>query len=177
MDEGISYFPELENRIPVNTNKWGILNVCLSKCDNVISGHQWKYTYFDGFKTRVISSYDLTKLRMKVLHKGLSWVITDKKYAIDAYKLNNQLVDKHNNLKKNTKRVNSSSGVKYVYRRPDKGSRNGFYWVYVNKHSIGQKSYSSNSLTRLQERVERDGLPWEVVNKKLYSSLIERELL
>ena len=90
-----SYFPELENASPVNSSKWGILNVHLAKCNQVITGYQWKYSYFDGFKMKIISSYDLIKLRHKIESKGLPWLITDINFANDAYKLNKKLCAKH----------------------------------------------------------------------------------
>lgn len=171
-----SYWPELENKTPVNTNKWGIMNVCLSNCENVITGHQWKYTYFDGVKTRIISSYDLTKLRQKVLSKGLDWVITDNKCAIDAYKLNNELKKKHDNLRTTYNRKNYGSGVKYVYKTPDKNAKRGFYWVYLNKYiDTCQKSYTSKTLLQLKKRITKDNLPWKVVNQELYDEILQEE--
>lgn len=171
-----SYFPELENRVPVNTNKWGIMNVCLSNCDKVVTGHQWKYTYFDGEKTRIISSYDLTKLRQKVLRKGLDWIITDNKYAIDAYKLNNELKKKHDSIKRTHNRKNYGSGVKYVYKTRDKRSKNGYYWVYLNRSDEGQKTYTNKTLTELRKRVTDNGLKWEVVNPEVYEEIVNNEL-
>lgn len=170
-----SYFPELEDNLRIEDNKWGILNVYLTKCTKVITNYQWKYTYFDGEKLRVISSYDLTKLRQKVLKKGLDWIITNKSYAIDSYKLNHELLQKHAVLKKTKVSNNSSSGVKYVYRRPDKGSKKGFYWTYVNKAEEGQRNYSSVSLKKLEERIKQEGLPWFIVNQEVYQSIIENE--
>ena len=78
-------------------------------------------------------------------------------------------------MKKYKNRNNSSSGVKYVYRTPDKGSRKGFYWIYVNNHREGQKSYTSNSLLKLKERVESEGFTWTIVNPELYYSLVNEE--
>ena len=72
-------------------------------------------------------------------------------------------------------RENSTSGVRYVYKTPDKGSRRGFYWIYVNNHKEGQKSYTSNSLLRLKERIEAEGLKWTVVNPGLYQELLDQE--
>jgi D-mannonate dehydratase len=149
--------------------------VCLTKCDNVTTGYQWKYSYFDGVKIKVLSSYDLIKLRQKVDNRGLPWTITDSKLAIDSYKLNKDLLEKHDSLTRYKDRENSSSGVRYVYRTPDKGSRRGFYWIYVNNHHEGQKSYTSNSLLRLKERIESEGLKWTVVNQKLYKKLLNQE--
>ena len=170
-----SYFPELENQLKIDDNKWGILNVYLTKCNKVITNYQWKYAYFDGEKLRVLSSYDLTKLRQRVLKKGLDWIITNKKYAIDSYKLNNELLAKHKLLKKGKVSNNLSSGVKYVYRRPDKGAKKGFYWTYVNRLTSGQRNYSSVSLKQLEERIKQEGLPWFVVNPEVYSKIIEQE--
>lgn len=169
-----SVFPELEDKSLLKTNKWGILDVCLTKCNKVVTGYQWKYSYFDGAKIRVLSSYDLTRLRQKVMNRGLEWIITDNKLAIDSYKLNHELLEKREDMTKNHK--NSTSGVKYVYRTPDKGSRRGFYWIYVNNHKEGQqKSYTSNSLLRLKERVEKEGLAWTVINTEVYEKLLSEE--
>ena len=173
-----SYFPELENRMPVNTNKWGILNVCLSNCDKVITGYQWKYTYFDvgANKTRIISSYDLTKLREKVLMKGLDWIITDNGLAIDSYKLNNELREKREELKSTIiNRKNYGSGIKYVYKSHDKRSKKGYYWIYLNRSDEGQKSYTNKTLLELKERVISDGLRWEVVNPEVYERVLNEE--
>lgn len=170
-----SVFPELEPQKHNKTNKWGILDVCLTKCDNVTTGYQWKYSYFDGVKIKVLSSYDLTKLRQKVANRGLPWTITDNRLAIDSYKLNNNLLEKHDSLTMYKDRENSTSGVRYVYKTPDKGSRRGFYWIYVNNHKEGQKSYTSNSLLRLKERIEAEGLKWIVVNPGLYQELLDQE--
>lgn len=153
------------------------MNVCLSKCDKVLTGYQWQYNYFDGVKTRIISSYDLTKLREKVLRKGLDWIITDNKYAIDAYKLNNELKKKHDSLRTTYNRMNYSSGVKYVYKTQDKKSKRGFYWMYLNKYSDkGQKSYTRKTLRELKDSVTGDGLPWNIVNPELYEQLLNEEV-
>ena len=170
-----SVFPELEEKPIIKSNKWGILDVCLSKCNKVVTGYQWKYSYFDGFKIRVLSSYDLTKLRQKVENRGLNWVITDNRLAIDSYKLNKELLEKHESTIKYKNRENSTSGVRYVYRSPDKGAKRGFYWIYVNNHQEGQKSYTSNSLLRLKERIEKEGLTWTVINPELYEQLLCEE--
>ena len=170
-----SVWPELENRTPSKSNKWGILDVCLTKCDAVDTGYQWKYSYFDGVKIKVISSFDLRKLERRVILKGLSWTITDEDLAHESFLLNDKLLDKHEIVKKYKNRNNSSSGVKYVYRTPDKGSRKGFYWIYVNNHREGQKSYTSNSLLKLKERVESEGFTWTIVNPELYYSLVNEE--
>ena len=165
------YFPELEKSSYLEESKWGILNVYLTKCKRVMTKHQWKYNYFDeeSKKIKVISSYDLVKLRTKVLNQGLDWIITNKEYADESYKLNEKLLQEHDAVKKNKKSRNSSSGVKYVYRRPDKGSRQGFYWTYVNKTGKGkQKSYSSITLPELEEKVKSEGLPWIIVNEEVY---------
>lgn len=168
-------FPELKTQRTVKPNKWGILDVCLTKCNNVTTGYQWKYSYFDGAKIKVLSSYDLVKLRQKVVNRGLPWTITDNRLAIDSYKLNRDLLEKHDSITLYKDRENSSSGVRYVYRTPDKGSRRGFYWIYVNNHKEGQKSYTSNSLLKLRERIEAEGLTWTVVNPKIYQELLDLE--
>lgn len=170
-----SVFPELEQQEIIKSNKWGILDVCLTKCNKVVTGYQWKYSYFDGVKIRVLSSYDLTKLRQKVENRGLTWVITNNRLAIDSYKLNNELLTKHESVTKYKDRENSTSGVRYVYKTPDKGARRGFYWIYVNNHHAGQKSYTSNSLHKLKERVEKEGLKWTVINPELYEKLLLEE--
>lgn len=170
-----SGFPELEKPKLIKSNKWGIMDVCLTKCNKVVSGYQWKYSYFDGVKIRVLSSYDLNKLKQKVVNRGLEWIITDKRLAIDSYKLNHQLLEKRDDITRYKDRENSTSGVRYVYRTPDKGSRRGFYWIYVNNHRNGQKSYTSNSLLKLKERIENEGLKWTIINPELYEQLLTEE--
>ena len=172
-----SYFPELENRVPVNSSKWGLLNVYFGKCPNVITGYQWKYAYFDGFKMKTISSYDLTKLRQKVLSKGLPWVITDNKSAIDAYKLNHRLREKHDEYKKNIRGTRTKSGVKYVYKYKDSRARRGFYWIYLvyNDELSERQTYSSNRLLKLKDKLEHEGLKWIITNQELYEELLKEE--
>lgn len=152
------------------------MNVCLTNCDHVVTGYQWKYTYYDDGKMKFLSSYDLIKLREKVIRKGLPWNITCNKYAIDTYKYNNELLRKHDELKKTNTRLNRTSGVKYVYKTQDRKSKQGFYWKYVNNSSKGeQKSYAGRTLLSLKERVTSEGLPWIIVNQELYDSLLEKE--
>lgn len=172
-----TYFPELENMTPVRSNKWGILNVCLSQCERVVTGYQWKYSYFDGFKMRVLSSYDLEKLKRKVLNKGLSWIITDEDYAQDSFMLNQELVRKHDEYKITRTRDKTTSGVKYVYKTVDKHSSKGYYWIYVNNYREGQKSYTSVTLKKLRERVEAEGFKWEIINPEVYENIIASEEL
>lgn len=171
-----SYFPELENMTPKRSNKWGILNVCLTACDRVVTGYQWKYSYFDGIRMRVLSSYDLEKLKRRVLNKGLSWVITDEDYAQDSFVLNRQLLRKHEEYKITRTRENTASGVKYVYKTVDKHSKKGFYWIFLNTHREGQKSYTGKTLERLRARVEREGFTWEVINQEIYESIVASEV-
>lgn len=171
-----SYFPELENLTPKRTNKWGILNVCLTQCERVVTGYQWKYTYFDGLRMRVLSSYDLEKLKRRVLNKGLSWVITDEDYAQDSFVLNRQLLRKHEEYKITRKRENTASGVKYVYKTVDKHSKKGFYWIFLNTHREGQKSYTGKTLEKLRSRIEAEGFIWEVINPEVYESIVASEV-
>ncbi|MBQ6219974.1 MAG: hypothetical protein IJH63_00605 [Methanobrevibacter sp.] len=174
----VSYFPELENNKPVNSSKWGILNVHLAKCSQVRTGYQWKYQYFDGFKIRIISSYDLKKLRRKIEGKGLPWIITDIKFATDAYDLNRVLLKKHAEVKKQYKNNRSNSGVKYVYKSKDIHARRGFYWMYVvpkNCTTTNQKTFCSSKLENLRERILGEGLEWNIVNYDLYNKIIKDE--
>lgn len=170
-----SYFPELENLTPKRTNKWGILNVCLTQCERVITGFQWKYTYFDGARMRVLSSYDLEKLKRRVLNKGLPWTVTDDNYAQDSFILNRQLVRKHEEYKRTRTIQNTASGVKYVYKSMDKHSKKGFYWIFLNTHREGQKSYTSTTLKKLRNRIESEGFTWEIINQEVYERILDSE--
>ena len=72
MEIGIDYFPEIR-KYKSNRDKYGILGVSLTKDNNVIGGLSWRYAYFDfeTEKMKIISSYDIKKLRRNVESQGL----------------------------------------------------------------------------------------------------------
>ena len=167
------YFPELNNhKIVIPESKYGILNVGLSRCNGNYTGCRWSYTYYDldTCKLKTLSSYDLRKLREKVLNHGFDWVITDNRKAIDTYKLNNKLMDKHNdlvgsrqNLKLSMKRNSTSfyrvgKNTNYIYSK----GYNWKYRYYVNKEL---KTIVSTDLKILKSKVLKSGLEWKVLDK------------
>jgi len=87
----------------IRHSKYGILNVGKNTNKAVITGFVWSYRYFDGEKLRVITSYDLLKLRKKVESIGEEWVIVDLDRARKAYELNRKAMKIHEDYIKNKK--------------------------------------------------------------------------
>ncbi len=87
MSEKKSYLNRKEN---LSHSKYGILNVGKNTNKSVITGFVWTYRYFDGERIRVITSYDLIKLRKKVESIGKKWIVLDLKKAKRSYEINRE---------------------------------------------------------------------------------------
>lgn len=85
MTEKNSYLNKKGN---MSQSKYGILNVGRNTNGSVITGFVWTYRYFDGERIRVITSYDLIKLRQKVESIGENWVVVDLDKARRTYEIN-----------------------------------------------------------------------------------------
>lgn len=173
------YFPELVTHVISSDSDedYGILNVSRVKSKNVLTGFIWKYTYFDSVegKLKVLSSYDLKKLRKMVEDNyHMQWVVIDIDKARKSYDFNRKLQEKRLSLKKEKYERNnksSASGVKYVYRNIDNKNRKRYFWTYRGKH----KSLSSKKLKDLRDMVLRNGFEWQITNSEVYYSIIDNE--
>ena len=58
----------------------------------------------------------------------------------------------------------------------DKHSKKGFYWIFLNTHREGQKSYTGKTLEKLRSRIEAEGFIWEVINPEVYESIVASEV-
>ena len=169
-----NYFPELDNIPIVYDDKYGILNVGLVKNEKVVTGYQWNYKYYDAIdsKIRFFHSYDLRKLRKKVLNHGFEWIITDNQKAIESYKFNNNLMKKHNNhVRKYNSKYRGSSGVLHVSKQLDKRYKNKYTWRYCYEGVI----CSSKSLALLKEKVMNKQCEWVVKDNELYQWNLDNE--
>ena len=72
-----------------SNNKTGIKNVHKSKNHNK-QGFSWRYAQIINKNTNKFSSFDLIKLKDKVLANGFNWVILDKKLAKESFKENEE---------------------------------------------------------------------------------------
>ena len=168
------YFPELTMNAPEYESKYGILNVGLIRNSKVVTGYQWNYNYLDvvDMKIKYIHSYDLRILRRKVLDKGFEWIITDNREAINAYKLNNKLLDKRKGyVRKSNRKYRGSSGVKYVSKQHDKRYDGDYTWRYCYDGVL----VSDKSLKCLKGKVLDAGGEWIVCDGDLYDRNISVE--
>ena len=177
------YFPELENIQGAYEPraKYGILNVGLSKDPSVITKTRWTYVYYDKErdKLRYLSSYDLRRLREKVLDNGFEWLIVDNREAINAYKLNNELLGKREGysfIVKNLKlsKRHNTTGFFRVRRNYNVGNSQGFNWKYRYYTSDG-KSHAlvSLCLNDLHDKVLDNGFEWIIIDKDKAESTCE----
>lgn len=174
---GVEYFPELLDLDKVKLeSKYGIFSVGLTKNSKVITGYQWNYKYWDGETVRLIHSYDLRLLRERVLSKGLDWIITDNRKAIDSYKLNNKFMEIHkNHIREYGERMYyGSTGVKYVSKYNNSKYRKGYHWVYSNREGV---CFTCKSLDCLKSKVISRGLDWIVKDEELYLETLKMDKL
>lgn len=175
------YFPEIKNKTLTMdikpTNKYGILNVGLVKNKYIITGYQWNYSYWDGERIRYIHSFDLRKLRERVLEIGQDWVILDNRKAIESYKFNNQLIEKHKKYVEKhggNRKYYGSSGVSYVTIQKDNRQKNKKnYWRY----SHNGINICDVKLDCLKEKVLNKGGEWIVRDVELYEHNLNKENL
>ena len=171
MDDVVNnYFPELEkeNMSSLN-NKWGLYNVRIVHNKNVASKYQWVYTYLDGDKVKHFHSYDLRLLHKKVLEHGFDWVVLDNALAINAYKFNNELIEKRNEYIRSCNypiKSQGYSGVNFVYLNP-----NDKKWVY-NSNGI---KITEDSLLELKKKVLSEGGYWIIKDKQIYKKNLDKE--
>ena len=170
------FFPEIQlsDLIVGGNDTYGILNISLCKSKNVLTGYVWKYTYNNNGKLKVLSSYDLVKLRKMVENENQEWIIFDLQKAQETYDFNRKLQKKHKQLKKNTYNSNkvSASGVKYVYKNKDGRRKNSHqYWCYRGKN----KSYHKKKLSDLHKKIQELNLPWIITDETVYNNIIEKE--
>ncbi len=173
------YFPELKEYKSKHkyNGKYGIYNISLVKDLNVIGGQSWRYAYYDEFdnKMKLLSSYDLRRLRQSVEEKGLRWIITDLNLARETYKLNEEMVNENERIK-NEHSLNriaehtvSKSGVQYVYLN---NNEDNVYWTYRDKK---HPTITRKTLTELKQAVTDKGYKWIVKDAIVYNNLLEEE--
>lgn len=176
----VEYFPELKKIESKCKNKYGISNVSLIKDVNVLNGYSWKYNYYDEEekKVKIISSYDLVKLRKKVESKNLDWIVTDITLARETYGLNKRLVEEHEKIKEENKlkkgkiadHTVSKCGVQYVYLN---NHNKNTYWTYRdNEHPTLTRRY----LLDLRDIVIALGYDWIVKDEELFNQIIKQEV-
>jgi hypothetical protein len=80
--------PSIESRKKMSkkANSSGFYRVQLHKRKNPAHNPSWEYIYRENRKVKSLSSVDLTKLKQKVLDKGLEWLIIDLKKAENTAK-------------------------------------------------------------------------------------------
>ena len=169
------YFPEIKEK--KYENKYGILNLTLVKDVNTLNGYTWRYTYYNPLekKVKMISSYDLRKLRKSVEEKGLQWRVTDMKLAKKTYELNDTLLEEHRLIKESNRESltdyhhPSKSGVKYVYENK---LNNKIYWTYFDRK---HESHTREKLSDLEEVVKLKGYDWIIKDHEVYESIIKTE--
>lgn len=173
----VEYFPELKGFVNKNRDKYGIANLSLVTDKNVIGGLTWRYTYYDMVeeKVKIISSYDIKKLRRNVESKGLKWIVTNVERARETYKLNSKIIVEHERIReenKNNRVANhtiSKSGVQYVYMN---NTNDNLYWTYRDgKH----QTITRKHLQELCNVVQSKGYKWIIKDKEVYENILERE--
>lgn len=176
------YFPELDDLpFPVLESKYGILNVGLNKHNN-FTNYIWTYVYYDSERgtVRALSSYDLRKLRERVLDNGFDWIITDNRKAIETYKFNNELMKKHSKLnhkERNLKlsRKHNTTGFYRVGKNKGNQYKKGYNWKYRYYANGKPKMIVSSDLHKLKKKVIGKGLDWIVLDESKARKTVESE--
>lgn len=153
-----------------NKNKYGLLNVTLSKNKSYLTGYIWGYKYIQEGIPRTITRTDLIKLRKEVENRGLEWKVIDLEKAKKSYEMNRIMQENaRHNMNPNT------TGIYRVSKGHCPRCKQGFTWQYVNK-SKGKEIYlSSISLETLKEKVLEIGEEWIILDEEKARKLFEGE--
>ena len=145
----------------VNLNKTGILNVDKRNKKGVIS---WTYRKTIDTEITQFSSFDLLKLKEKVLNENMDWVVYDTELANNSFNENKVYLTK-------SKKSQNKSGILGVRT---KIVNNNEYWIYSRTFNGENKYFSSKNLLYLKEMVESENLPWEVLDETLVKLSLEQ---
>lgn len=81
----------------VNKNKTGIYRVFKSKDNASKQGFYWTFKQEIDGKGFMFSSYNLLKLKQKVINNGFEWIVVDKKLEKESFKENEKNIKKYYN--------------------------------------------------------------------------------
>lgn len=149
------------NRNPGNKNKYGLLNVTLTKNKSYLTGYLWGYHYIQEGIPRTITRTDLIKLRKEVENRGLEWKVIDLEKAKKSYERNRLMQENaRHNKKPNT------SGIYRVSKGHCPRCKQGFTWQYFNNSKENEIYFSSISLETLKEKVLEAGEDWIILDEE-----------
>ena len=113
-----------------------------------------------------------TRKKMSESHKGKK-LSDEHKRKISETQRGKKFSDEHKRkMSKSISKTKNTTGFYRVSKQKDNGCKQGFIWLYIYQN----KNISSVNLLKLKEKVEDQGLPWEVVDKeKAQKSLEENE--
>lgn len=162
----ISYELNKQNKNIINQreNKTGYYNVSNR-------ANTWIYTYRENNKQRNIKRVDLNELKKEVSSRGLKWKILDKKQAV----LSNLKNEKLMYIRKNT--VRNNTGFRNVSKIKCKRCPKGYKYVYSYYVNGIQRRISSRNLFKLEEKVKRKGLDWQIVDKNKVKELLNQKTI
>ena len=145
-----------------NKNKYGLLNVSLTKKSSYLTGHIWQYKYYEnGELVKTLSRSDLRELRRIVEEHNLEWKVVDLEKAKNAYELNKIFLENAR-----PSRNKNFSGVYRVHKANCPRCQQGFTWAYCNS-SNGKTVYiSSVDLNALKKKVLEASEEWIIVDEE-----------
>lgn len=144
-------------------NKTGILNVDKRNKKGIIS---WTYRKTINKKVNQFSSYDLLKLKEKVLDANMDWIVYDTDLAKKSFDENKSYLVK-------SRKSQNKSGILGVRT---KTVNNNEYWVYSRTFNGKNKYFSSKNLLDLKNSVEAENLPWEIIDANLVKLSLEKNI-
>lgn len=145
-------------------NTTGYAHVSTVKNKKNKLGYVFVYVHYSEGNRVAIESESLETLKHKVEKRGWVWEILDDDLAYNTLQKN---IKDLKRIKYKPKPENST-GFYGVYRRKGRG------YVYQHRTPTKHKSFESVDIRKLQEKVEKNGYKWEVINKEKAENTIKQ---
>lgn len=125
-------------------------------------GYVYQHRILNEYKT--LESVDIRKLQEKVERNGYRWEIIDKEKAENTIKQS----DEYNKYAPTQKRVMhyNTTGFYGVYKVKASGTAQGFTYKYYYKRNNQRKVVSCICIKGLQDKMEKEGLPWIILDEE-----------
>ena len=132
----------------------GIMHLFKKDSKDTTQGYRWIYRYSENGKSKEITSISLINIKEKALSKNLPWIIIDEDKANDIF----------NKYGKTKEQLTWKFGINKISKIKMK-NKQGFAWQYITKIDGKQKQITSAKIHKLQEKIIKQGLPWEIIDE------------
>ena len=167
-------------------NTTGFYRVHKAKDNAIKQGFRWSYQNQNKSTRQSIMSTNLLKLKDKVEAQGLPWKILDEEKAKKSLEENKKTLKKIKNtpngnkgktrspeMREKISKTMNTTGFYRVCKEKDNTCEQGFRWRYRYQNKSIRKSITSVNLLKLQEKVETQGLPWEILDEEKAKKSLE----